>query len=372
MARKNINILLAAGLVALAANMAQAAQTTQYTMRVPLKGITAGAQTQQTGVGVGTLGSQSMTFGTVLPGTTSSPQTTTLQNTGTAPITLGTISTSGTNAGDFGATTNCGTSLAVGASCNINVTFSPTAVGAESATLNIPNSTASNLTVSLGGTGGDPYYSNVSLLMHMDGTVGSSAFTDQKGNVVSGAATISATSKYGSGSAYFNGATSLSVASSSGFGLGTGDFTIEFWVSSASNPTTNPIALSNWTSAWGSNTWTIHRSHSGVTDKWSFWSYNLNTGSAVLVSTSSSTSSSFQHVAVTRAGNTFRLFINGTLESSTTATNAIDAGTGTPLYLGNANGSNYMTGYIDDLRITKGVARYTANFTPPTMAAPNQ
>ena len=45
------------------------------------------------------------------------------------------------------------------------------------------------------------------------------------------------------------------------------------------------------------------------------------------------------------------------------------------LYIGasdyNSGSSEYLTGYIDDLRITKGYARYTATFTPPTAAFPN-
>ena len=72
------------------------------------------------------------------------------------------------------------------------------------------------------------------------------------------------------------------------------------------------------------------------------------------------------HVAVTRSGNTLRIFINGTLEDSYTTSVAIDDGTINRIDIGgNGGGSNFI-GYIDEARITKGVARYTSNFTPQT------
>ena len=82
-------------------------------------------------------------------------------------------------------------------------------------------------------TGGDPYYSAVSLLLPMDGTNGSTTFTDSGPNaltVTPTSATISTTqSKYGA-SGYFNGTSAYLTAASSAITLGTSDFTIEFWV----------------------------------------------------------------------------------------------------------------------------------------------
>jgi hypothetical protein len=80
----------------------------------------------------------------------------------------------------------------------------------------------------------------------------------------------------------------------------------------------------------------------------------------------------WQHIAYTRTGGTGRLFVGGVLAGSwADTTNYV----GTVNRLGQTSASNAvdnrLSGYIDDLRITKGVARYTAGFTPPTAAFPN-
>jgi hypothetical protein len=83
------------------------------------------------------------------------------------------------------------------------------------------------------------------------------------------------------------------------------------------------------------------------------------------------------HIAVCRAGGYTRLFINGVQSGSTyTDTNSYLNGTARPLVgadgYDNYTGTNYFNGYIDDLRITKGAARYIGNFTPPVARMPQQ
>jgi trimeric autotransporter adhesin len=73
---------------------------------------------------------------------------------GTATLTITGIAITGTNAGDFAQTHTCGSSLAAGASCTINVTFKPTAIGSRSAALSVTdNATGSPQHVPLSGTG---------------------------------------------------------------------------------------------------------------------------------------------------------------------------------------------------------------------------
>jgi hypothetical protein len=101
----------------------------------------------------------------------------------------------------------------------------------------------------------------------------------------------------------------------------------------------------------------------------------FNVGLA-LVSASGLVVSQWQHLAVSKDGSTFRLFINGVLVNSATSAQSISASTtnfliGTyPDIAGLPAGNNY-NGFLDDFRITLGVARYTANFTPPTAPFPD-
>jgi hypothetical protein len=69
------------------------------------------------------------------------------------------------------------------------------------------------------------------------------------------------------------------------------------------------------------------------------------------------------------------MFVNGTIEATATSSAALDGGTAASmdgLYIGanfySGEGGRYINAYIDDLRFTKGYARYTSNFTPPTSA----
>jgi hypothetical protein len=81
-----------------------------------------------------------LTFSSQDPNTSSPAQVVTLTNTGTLPVIFSGASIGGTNAASFGQTNTCGASLAVGASCDINVTFAPTTSGQPMATLNISDS----------------------------------------------------------------------------------------------------------------------------------------------------------------------------------------------------------------------------------------
>jgi hypothetical protein len=105
-----------------------------------------------TGAGSGaTLSPSSLMFAAEPVGTSSSPQSVTLKNTGTVTLTISSIAASG----DFPQTHTCGALLAVGASCTISVTFKPTASGTRTGTLSVSdNAVPSTQTVSLTGGGG--------------------------------------------------------------------------------------------------------------------------------------------------------------------------------------------------------------------------
>jgi len=105
---------------------------------------------------IASLSSGSLSFASQLVSTTSAAQAVTLSNTGSAPLSLTNITFTGANSGDFSQTDNCGTSLALGATCSISVKFTPSASGSRSASLSITdNAAGSPHTVALSGTGED-------------------------------------------------------------------------------------------------------------------------------------------------------------------------------------------------------------------------
>ena len=214
---------------------------------------------------------------------------------------------------------------------------------------------------------GDPYFGYNSLLLHMDGSNGSTTFTDSSSNALTvtanGNAQIStAQSKFGGASAAFDGNGDwLSSSTNSALVFGTGDFTVEFFARWNSFSSYNSLydSRSGGGSAAG---FIILTSSAGVLSVYS--------GTTFVVSSTALSANSWYHVACTRSGSNLRLFIDGSLAGSATYANNLTDGN---LIVGKTNEalSNYFNGYMDDLRITKGVARYTAAFTPPTTAFPN-
>ena len=166
----------------------------------------------------------------------------------------------------------------------------------------------------------------------------------------------SAQSQFGGHSALFDGnGDRLDIASTADFGFGTGNITIEFWA--------RPISL-------GSANTVVDFRTSGSSTRLGF-SYvssrmSVRIGSTEILSHgSNSPTNTWQHIAYTRQSNTHRLFINGQLTD--TATNTSDFGSAEQLRIGERyDGTFDYHGYIDDLRIIKGTALYTANFTAPT------
>ncbi|MEU4537001.1 choice-of-anchor D domain-containing protein [Streptosporangium sp. NPDC023825] len=100
----------------------------------------------------------SLTFAARTVGSTSPAQAVTVTNTGTGSATLGTVATTG----DYAQTRTCGTTLAAGASCTVNVTFTPTATGTRTGTLSVASNDPNGpLTVALTGTGGSAPVTNL-------------------------------------------------------------------------------------------------------------------------------------------------------------------------------------------------------------------
>jgi hypothetical protein len=219
----------------------------------------------------------------------------------------------------------------------------------------------------------DPYFfPNVSLLLKGDGTNGSTNIVDSsypaKTITVNGDAQIStAESKFGGSSLYFDGTGDYLTTAThvSDFNFGTGDFTIEFWINSTQTSRTDPFAWNfDYTLAgWGSF---ILNTSSGRID----WYEGL--GIATYATSTGWNDGSWHHLAVSRSGTSLKMFLDGVQIGSTATSSYSYGASNVGVSLGfSASTGYYLNGYIDDIRLTKGVARYTSNFTPPTKAFPN-
>jgi hypothetical protein len=172
--------------------------------------------------------------------------------------------------------------------------------------------------------------------------------------------------KYGTASMHFDGSGDrLAIPASQSLTFGTNDFTIEYWMYPISNGTGNRM-MGNGTSPYSANDWSVWPYN--ASGKLALDVYNINATAPALISTTTMSPNNWYHVAIVRSGTSFLLFINGTQEASTTSSVSFDGGVATPIYIGDAGFGEYYNGYIDDLRITKGYARYTSNFTAPTAA----
>lgn len=179
---------------------------------------------------------------------------------------------------------------------------------------------------------------------------------------VGGAQVSTSVKKYGTGSMYFDGSGDyLSTPDKTQLQLGTGNFTIEFWVYFNSISGYQTIYDKGYNSSGGLLIQTGPGSGRLV----------VYSGAILIVETGTAATGTWVYYALVRNSSTLTLYRDGVSSGSTTITNNFN--NTSSLFLGGSlgGGGYYLNGYIDDLRITKGVARYTANFTPPAQAFPN-
>jgi len=172
--------------------------------------------------------------------------------------------------------------------------------------------------------------------------------------------------KYSSSSIYFDGTGDfISIPYSDKFAIGTSDYTVEAWVYQISPG--EIVGAFNLASNFAG--WLFSTSFGSVPNKLAvFNSDGTNTESKESNGTISN--NQWHHIAFVKLGTTLNFYIDGTLDSSHVLT-VTSTGSQQNIHIGADSNSlttpsrNYQ-GYIEDLRITKGLARYTANFTPPT------
>lgn len=210
----------------------------------------------------------------------------------------------------------------------------------------------------------DQFFSNILLLLHFDGANDSTTFTDVKGKAVTpaGNAQISTTqSKFGGASGYFDGnGDYLSIAKSDLDISGNSDLTIEFCLYPVSNSAGILYTTYNLPQGTQGNGFLLQANAFQIVGA----TTPINFALAV---------NQWHHLAVCRQEDTFYVFKNGVLIGESASASIAQAGNS---FVGGSPGDNnlgasWFNGYIDELRITKGVARYVTDFTPPTSPFPN-
>ena len=212
--------------------------------------------------------------------------------------------------------------------------------------------------------GGNDSYTK--LLISSDTSNGSTTFTDSSPSArtvtaANGAAHSTTQAKFGSSSIYINGDDNLRAAHSADLDFD-GQFTIDFWAwRSAYGPTMNNRLFQkgpNHSDGYGLFNNNSHLIYFGRTDEnLASWTQDLR-------------DSSWHHYAITRqSDNKFRIYLDGTLKATSASAYSDNLNYTGDLYIASYPGdptSSRYSGYIDEFRVSKGIARYTSNFTPAT------
>jgi len=204
---------------------------------------------------------------------------------------------------------------------------------------------------------------NTALLLHFDeSTLIDSSYNKYPLTLNSSVARSATQSKFGGYSGSFNGSTQyISLPSSADWNFGSGDFTIDGWFYSLSQ-TGNPITL------FSCGTPTNHINVYSKLDTTMYFQYY--TGSTWYGQATSTTFpiNSWHHVALVRFGTSLKLYYDGTLIGTLTLPGGFSFSHSNIKLADNGDGVPKFNGYMDEFRVSKGIARWTSDFTPPTSA----
>jgi hypothetical protein len=232
----------------------------------------------------------------------------------------------------------------------------------------------------------DPSFADVTLLAHCDGTNGGTSLTDSSNVAQSitasgGAALSTSIKEFGSASVEIssNSGTSPIVTCSgaaSNYAFAAGNFTVECWAYWLGGTAGSFPGLVNFfpqavNCMWGL-VWNLGNNPATLAFNWSTdgSSFSNNVETAGAYAPAANTWISY---ACDRSGNVFRLYVNGAVVATKTASDTIFTALTGSCTIGNwgSTSSETWQGYIDEVRVTKGVARYAGAYTPATAAFPN-
>lgn len=225
--------------------------------------------------------------------------------------------------------------------------------------------------LSSGGTPGNDSFTKI--LLHMDGSNGGTTFTDVNAGgsahtwTPSSATTSTAAAQFGP-SSMLGAVGYISTPAHADFNIGTQDFAVDFRFNNNGLGAPGSPLCGQYDSVGniGSMSFIISRqATTGV-----ILATVTNAGASAQIfftgTTSFAGTSTWNHIAITKSGTSFRLFINGVQEDTTKTLASVNAST-RPFTIGRTGDAGPgFSAFIDEFRLSVGTPRWTANFTPPT------
>lgn len=218
----------------------------------------------------------------------------------------------------------------------------------------------------------DPYWADTILMLTFDDYYGITTVEDHsKANnaiTVVGGAVGRVVGKNSGGCFSFDGSGDyLTIPTSTNFDLGSGDFTVEMWVKTSQTANYATLLNREWGGSPYTGAWSLMLN--GATNVITLYCVDYSSGSPLITCSAGANDGGWHHIAWVRNGDVHTIYKDGVSIGS--ATNSFSfTSTSKNITIGNdltfGSGARAYNGQLDDLRITKGVARYTTGFTPPT------
>jgi hypothetical protein len=210
------------------------------------------------------------------------------------------------------------------------------------------------------------------LISHFDGASGDTAYiaaTGQTSTFVGTAQLDSSQYKFGTTSLLVDGNSDyITLPDSTDWSFGAGDFTVDFWVN-FNNTSDTQLLLGQY--ADNNNCWYLQKANSGNKLAMSFYSAAGGRGYFLLTNNWSPNTLTWYHLAFVRSGSSGFIFINGVSQNVTLITGwgnvgdiAANLTVGAAIF--NTGTTYYLNGWIDEVRISKGIARWITDFSVPT------
>lgn len=211
-------------------------------------------------------------------------------------------------------------------------------------------------------------------LLHFDGADASTTFTDESGKTwtARGNAQLdTAQKKFGTASLLLDGTTDyIDTPDHDDFNFGSGDFTVDFWFRPAATPSNYDTWFGQWQSGTPSQEDVFKFDYGNAGElRWYSTSGNVDKGYYYTSSLHPLSANTWYHLAIVRNNSNFYIFKDGVslalVEVTAISTNTLPDLTGTPT-IGTdlVNAGRDVNGWIEEFRVSKGIARWTANFTP--------